>query len=416
MRPDGRGIVRIQPIYLGLHHYSEVYGSVCSADVKGTPPMPKVPPERLRESASQMVSEFTSEVDLDFVEVKDPIVVSRHSELRTIKKRIDLDTDAMLVRSLGAVPLEMETLSKLGLPVARPQESFLRGLRAKKFLSESKFLYIGEIPSFSAPKGPYDFRLIQDRLGTRFRHIETNEFYRVFDRIEDRDVSAELDRWRKDFERVIEPDRAELENAARTYLALRRLCEREDANGVTINCGRFTEERPIVPCMAFNRLIDEGTMCACEGDITAMLSSLLLHAVSERAVTMGNFRISEEQGDVFIEHDLMPLSLASSKYTVRDYHGRKFGVTAYAEMAPGTPVTLLNMEESLSRLFVAQGKVKGTEDGIHCREIVYIELEGDLGRIRESLVGSQHMSMTSGHWIDAVQDAAKLLDMEVRSI
>ena len=33
-------------------------------------------------------------------------------------------------------------------------------------------------------------------------------------------------------------------NAVRAYLTLRYLCERENANEVTINCGRFTEEKP----------------------------------------------------------------------------------------------------------------------------------------------------------------------------
>jgi len=35
-----RGIVRIKRVFVGISHYRKVYGSVCSADVKGTPPVP----------------------------------------------------------------------------------------------------------------------------------------------------------------------------------------------------------------------------------------------------------------------------------------------------------------------------------------------------------------------------------------
>ncbi len=418
---DERGIVRIRPVYLGLHHYTSVYGSVCSADVSGTPPFPSLMREEAEESAKEMVQDFRSRVNVDFVEVEEPLVVAGHRDIRAIRRQITLDTDAVIVRSRGAVPLEMQTISNLGLPIARPDENFLRALRARKYLKESKFLYIGEIPSFSAPNGPYDFPLIERRFGVRVRHIETNEFYRHFDRFTDEEVGEELESWRGDFAKIIEPDREQLVNAARVYLALRELCEREDANGITVNCGRFTEERPVVPCMAFNRLIDQGVMCACEGDITAMLASLLLHAISQKAVTMGNFgsrkgTFKAREGEVTIEHDLIPLSLASSRFTVRDYHGRKFGVTAYADIEPGQPMTLLNMDKSLRAISVIEGRIKGTEDGIHCREIVHMTVDGDVEDVPKVIVGSQHVSMTLGHWMNPLIEAGKLLDLEIRRL
>jgi len=429
-----RGIVRIKPIYLGLHHYTDVYGSVCSADVEGTPAFPGITEEEAQESADKMVEEFEEGVDVDFVETEDPLVVTRHEDLRSVPKQITLDTDALIVRSRGAVPLEMETISNIGLPIisggARgrrytswggPDDSLLRGLRAKKYLRESKFLYVGEIPSFSAPNGPYDFPMIERRFGVRARHIETNEFYRYFDRFPDQVVQEELESWSEDFAEVIEPDEEELLNATRVYLALRKLCEREEANGVTVNCGRFTEERPVVPCLAFDRLIDEGVMCACEGDITAMLASLLLHAVSQKAVTMGNFGSSKgkfeaEEGEVTIEHDLIPLSLASRRFTVRDYHGRRFGVTAYADIEPDQPMTLLNMDRSLRAISVIEGTITGTVDGIHCREIVHMTVDGDVKQVPNVIVGSQHVSMTLGHWMEALVKAGKLLDLEIRHL
>jgi len=34
-----RSVVKIKPVLLGIPHYRYVYGSVCSADVVGTPPI-----------------------------------------------------------------------------------------------------------------------------------------------------------------------------------------------------------------------------------------------------------------------------------------------------------------------------------------------------------------------------------------
>ncbi|RKX99554.1 hypothetical protein DRP77_13055 [Candidatus Poribacteria bacterium] len=418
-----RGIVRIKPVYIGLHHYTYVYGSVCSADVVGTPPFPKPKREDLERRASEMVERFKEGLKLDFVEVEEPFIVSEQSDLRALPSQISYDTDALLVGTYGAVPLELRYLSRFKLPMlrSRPSDEYLRALRVKKFLRESRFLYIGEIPSFSAPNGPWDFELIEKRLGIRVRHIETNEFYRVFDGFDEGTVREELDRWRADFKEVLEPTEEDLLNATRVYLALKALCRKEDANGLTINCGRFTEERPVVPCLAFARLIDEGIMCACEGDITAMISALMLHGATGQPVMMGNFgarpgAFQAKEGEVTIEHDVLPLSMASDKFTVRDYHGRKFGVTGFAPMKSGTPMTLLNVDSSLSRMSVIEGWIKGNEDGIHCRVIVHMAVDGDVKKVPEVMVGSQHVSMTFGHWLRTFKEVGRMLGFEVRSL
>ncbi len=416
--PD-RGTVRIKPVYIGIHHYSDVYGSVCSPDVQGAPAIEAPAAEQIRHSAQKMVERFTESLGLGFVQVDEPLVILEHRDLRRLRSELSYDTDALLVQSLGARPWEEFTLAQYGLPVINgpASESFLRGLRVSKFLSQSKFLYIGEIPSFSAPGGPYDFQWIEQRLGVRVRHIETNEFYRHFDAFGADQVQAELDHWRQGFA-TVEPDHKSMLDATRVYLALRDLCEREDANGLTINCGRFTEERPVVPCLAFDRLIDEGIMCACEGDITAMLASLMLHAVSEQPVLMGNFgyrkgMFEADAGEVTIEHDLIPASMASSRHVVRDYHGRGFGATAYADIKADEPMTLLNVAKSLDKMVVVQGQTRGSEDGVHCRIIIHMSVDGDVARLPQTLVGSQHMSMAFGHWSDALAETAKLLGMQL---
>jgi len=415
-----RGIVKIKPVYVGIYHYRNVYGSVCSPNVTGTPPVLPRSSGELEKASQEMVKRFKEKINVDFLEIEEPFIIKDNKDLRRFSEDLRYDDDALLVETIGENPLEVHTLSRYGLPIIRGNvnDNFLRALRVKKFLRQSKFLYIGEIPSFSAPNGPWDFFTVENRFGVRARHIETNEFYRYFDRFSDEEVRKKLEDWKRNFERVIEPDDDELMNATRVYLTLRYLCNREDANGVTINCGRFTEERPIVPCLAFDRLIDEGIMCGCEGDITAILSSLILHAVSGQPVLMGNFgykagAFGAKEGEVTIEHDVIPLSMASTKYIIRDYHGRKFGVTGYADIKSNQPMTLLNMDRSLGRILVVEGTTKKSEDGVHCRIIIHMNVDGDVKRLSEFSVGSQHISMTYGHWLSALKEVGSLLDLEV---
>ena len=175
-----------------------------------------------------------------------------------------------------------------------------------------------------------------------------------------------------------------------------------------------------MPCLAFDRLIDEGIMCACEGDITAMLSSLIIHAVSGQSMLMGNFgsrpgAFGAQEGEVTIEHDIIPVSMASTGFTVRDYHGRKFGVTGYAEIKKG-PITLVNVDPSLEKISVIEGKIKSSEDGIHCRIIIHMDVDGNIKKVPEIIVGSQHVSMTFGKWLGALQKFGELMGIEVNHL
>ena len=418
VRSQKRDMVTVKPISIGIHHYQDVYGSVCSADVKGCPPIP--PPRR---EAIDMNIHMTlgSFAQYDFVNVDTPFVISDHHDLRRLPGDLSYDTDFILQKSIGCSPLEEFYIEQLGLPVYEkvPSEAVLRGFKVKKYLENSKFLYIGEIPSFSAPNGPWDFYEVQRRFGIRWRQIETNEFYRNFDRFSDDQVEKELENWKSDFGEI-EPNDTEMLNATRSYLALRYLAEREDANGITVNCGRFTEERPVVPCLAFDRLIDEDVICSCEGDITALLSSMILHSVSDQPTLMGNFgsrkgRFEAEEGEVTIEHDIVPLSMGTGKFTVRDYHGREFGVTAYTDIQK-QPMTLLNMNSEMSEISVFEGTIKYSVDGIHCRIIIHMDVDGDVSKVPEIVVGSQHMSMTFGHWKEELIEVARLLKLHVKTL
>jgi len=229
-----RGTLSIKPVYVGISHYRDVYGSVCSADVEGTPPIEPRNEAELEQDVNRFVGNLRSHPTIGFVQIEAPLVVKEHADLRRLPGAITHDTDALLVKLSGNTPVILRSLKRYGLPLwhAAPDEATLRAFRAKKLLRQSKFLYVGEIPSFSASLGPWDFNLLTERLGVLVRHIETNEFFRWFDRRSDEAVRETLEAWRGDFEKVAEPTDDDLRQATRVYLALRGLAAREDAKGL----------------------------------------------------------------------------------------------------------------------------------------------------------------------------------------
>ena len=114
-----RGIVKVKPVYVGIHHYRDVYGSVCSADVVGTPPISPPTREELEASTRAMTGRFEEGVELGFVRLEEPFIIEEHEDLRRLPGELALDVDALLVGSIGRTPLELRTLSRSGRALIR---------------------------------------------------------------------------------------------------------------------------------------------------------------------------------------------------------------------------------------------------------------------------------------------------------
>jgi L-fucose isomerase-like protein len=414
---DARGVVRVKPVFVGI--------------IRPFPwnhPTPPVSKEELRKRASEMVHQFKRELDLDFVNIEKPFLISRHEDYRRLTAELTHNVDAILVGAYRTSSLDSLPLERYGLPTISPdvRSDFLRALRVKKYLTESKIVYVGEFPSISVgTEGTRDFYACAKRFGIRMRQIETGEFYRHFDSLSVVEVEQALLAWKNDFSDVNGPTEQHLMDMTRAYLALRNLAREEDASGLCVNCNTLyiPDTRHVVPCMAFNRLIDEGVMCGCEGDLGAMVSALILHAVSGgQAVLMGNFRLRPEEDILFIQHGIIPLSMARSKYRVHDYHGKGWGVTAYADAKTG-PMTILNISPSYGQICVIEGSIKDSFEpeaklGMKtCRFRVNMSVkDGHVKEVPSIMVGTNHHSMTLGHWQAALVEAGELLNLEVRHL
>jgi len=414
-RKAARGIVKIKPVFLGITRY-----------FPWNHPTSLASEEELRKRMLEMVSQFEAVLEVDFVNLEKPFLIQTDADYRKLKSELTQDVDALLVGAYRSSSLDHLPLVRYGLPTVSPDVSsdFLRALRVKKYLGESKIVYVGEFPSISVgTEGTLDFYGCAERFGIRMRQVGTGQFYRLFDSYSDAQVENDLAAWKTDFSDVKGPTKQHLMEMTRAYLALKDLAQEEDANGLSVNCNALyiPGKRHVVPCMAFNRLIDEGVMCGCEGDLGAMVSALILNAVSGgQAILMGNFRLRPDEDILFIQHGIIPLSMARSKYRVRDYHGKGWGVTSYADAKTG-PMTILNISPSYGQICVIEGTITDSfepeaEPGA-CRFRVNMQVKsGHVKDVPSIVVGTNHHSMTLGHWQAALLEAGKLLDLEVRHL
>ncbi|MBM3707753.1 MAG: hypothetical protein FJW61_05155 [Actinobacteria bacterium] len=284
-----------------------------------------------------------------------------------------------------------------------------------EILKGSTALYIGEL------RQQWDFDDIQNRFGLKILHIKSDEFFSAFDSLNDAVMTEELEKWRSSFIKIIEPSKQDLMNATRTYIVLRNLCKIYGATSIAFNCLTLHSGRyEAIPCLAFARLMDEGIICSCEGDISSLIALIMLTMASGKPSIMGNVRVLQAnypmQGfEIAIEHCILPLSISNCPgFVIRDHHGKGHGVTGYATIKTGQPATVVIIGSLLKKASIFEGVVSVSEEGENCRIGIRIASNNLTNELPALIYG--HASLTLGNWSEVIISACEFFDLDYHII
>ncbi|MCJ7724737.1 MAG: SUMF1/EgtB/PvdO family nonheme iron enzyme, partial [Anaerolineales bacterium] len=104
------------------------------------------------------------------------------------------------------------------------------------------------------------------------------------------------------------PTELEWEKAARVSIALQRLMEREQAQGLAVGtCMGWLPKG--FPCLGFARLRDSGIPAACEGDMDSLLTMLLFQYMIDRPGFQGNATFDTARNALWTAHGTAPLKM-----------------------------------------------------------------------------------------------------------
>ena len=292
----------------------------------------------------------------------------------------------------------------------------IRALLGWKMVRSMRILYIGRMPSHSVfPGDSVTFQYIKDKFGSEITQLKMKEFIKAVEEVEVEEVKGVAERLRKEFI-LLDGRDTNLEKYVKIYKALKDLLSRYQANAVTIDCAALPSIE-YVPCLAFSLLIDEGIPCGCEADLPALFTMAMLMGASSRPAMMGNLNenvthMDIEDNIVVLNHDVVPTALAcrECKVKVRDFHATGKGATPYAELQTGMPVTLAGMHWDMDEVWASKGIIRWTEDTIHCRISVGIEVD-DAKRLTKEAFG-HHVVMVYGDYVDETKRMADLFELK----
>jgi len=388
----------------------------------------------------------------------EPVVLRRSSDIARLRESA-LSADALLVYVMGLMPLEK--LLEIGLPIiafsgqytpmmglyALPVEmrehysnltyaldlqeirDQVRLLLVKKRLGNTRMVLVGGPLTMDGHwEHLPDQEMVTRRLGAEVIAVSAAEFVAEVGRVEKEKAEAVAREWMSKAEAVAEPSESEIMQVAEVYLALHRVLKRTRAQAVAVGCLELMYICNLVPhCFALATLRDEGIPAACEADVSALLTMVILGYLGNKPAYMGNVvRADPKENLVMISHGCSPAKMAGldqppKPYTLVQSHSAPpfsrvleggSGVTSYVDyMEDGQVATIARIARDLDRIVAARAEIVGCRDTICDRTTLDLHVR-DAREFFHQATGNHHV-VVYGDYLDDLQGLCRLLDMRL---
>jgi len=241
-------------------------------------------------------------------------------------------------------------------------EDGMKMIQTAHWMKESRIVNIGgsETKETTVP-----------HLGTQVRTVPHTKFYEEFKRTKVTDAVKKLAQaYLKNAEKVLQPAKADILEAAKAYFVLKRIIETEQADAVMMDClpGLKKPHKHCPPCMGFMSLRDEGIAAGCQADLNATLTLMLVQRLFDKPGFQQNASMETEKNHYFGAHCTCASKLSgtagpSEPYILMSHAEAGWGCVPRVLWRVGQEVTMaqyLSNEEP--QMYIYSGQAVGCPD------------------------------------------------------
>ena len=194
---------------------------------------------------------------------------------------------------------------------------------------------------------------------------------------------------------VKEPSCADMVEAAKAYLAIKKICTEERLDAMTIRCFDIVKTCGTTSCLALALLNDEGIVAGCEGDMQTLMSMILAKRLCGEEAFMANPSNLTDHS-AMLAHCTIPLAMCND-ISIRSHFESGIGV-AIQGMMPLTDYTLFKWGGSkLDRYFVTEAQAVEAPYSDHfCRTQITLNVDIRPYLLQHS-IGNHHVIIRGKH-------------------
>ena len=180
--------------------------------------------------------------------------------------------------------------------------------------------------------------------------------------------------------------------AVRIYKALKALVAKYELSAFTLRCFDLLTTVGNTGCLALACFNSEGIPASCEGDVPALLSMMISHALTGVSGFQANpAQIDVESGRILFAHCTIPFNMVEN-WQFDTHYESGIGVGIHG-LFPEGPVTVFKVSGDLKRHFVAEGELLGNQyEQNLCRTQVILRLNpADARYFLTDPIGNHHV-------------------------
>ena len=224
-----------------------------------------------------------------------------------------------------------------------------------------------------------------DVIGTTLHYIPRKRFPDEFNKAETTDEMREMAKYyTKHARKIVEPNKQDILNAAKSYVVARRIMAAESCQGISMDCLGLIGSRliPCPPCLAWLRLNDEGSVGCCEADWNAAISLRLTSLLCNRPGFMQDPAPNTTRNTLMGAHCSCPTKLDGfdkppEPYILRNHSESTLGVSPQVLWRIGQKVTVMEFNGP-DKIILGTGRVLSNIDtppSGGCRTSVELEMD-----------------------------------------
>ncbi len=302
-------------------------------------------------------------------------------------------------------------------------KSHIRILSAKKRITGTRIVHIG-LPA--TLDGHWEHLpnpdQLKQKLGIEVIPVTSAEFVEDVGKIRESEADNLVQSWLAGATEVEGPSPEEMHQVAKVSLVIDNYLRSTGTNAVAIGCLQLMYMGGLVPhCFALSQLRDRGIPAACESDITALVTMIILGHLTNKPAYMGNVaRADPSSNIIMISHGCTPsrmpgLDQPPRPYKlVHSYSGQFFsgsGLTSLPVIETGQSVTIARFARDLDRMYATAGEIVDFRETLLDRGTMDIQVK-DARRFFHNAPGN-HQVVVFGDHVEPLGDLCQLLGIHL---
>lgn len=243
-----------------------------------------------------------------------------------------------------------------------------------------------------------DYVEVKRKWGITYKNIEISELSNLLSDIKTEEANEIACRFIKSSSGMQEPKNEEVTEAARVYLAMKKLCSKNNLDAVTLKCFDVLERHNTTGCLALSLLNNEGIISGCEGDCQAVFSMYIAKLLTGDIPFMSNpSLIDHETNEIIFAHCTMATSITEN-YIIRNHFESLKGIGIQGEVKKG-PVTIFKCGGTgLNKYFLSRGELlENLNNSGMCRTQLRIKLDESVEYFFKNTIANHHLIIRGDH-------------------